>query len=113
MAQPNLTELSVPSWRDDFPIFKTMMNGKPLVYLDTGASAQKPQVVIDALSSALEHEYANIHRGLYKFSAMKTQEFEAVRHKIAYFLGVENEKSIVFTRNATEGVNLVAQAYGR
>ena len=101
------------AWRDDFPSMSSMMNGKPLVYLDTGASAQKPQVVIDALTKAVSEQYANIHRGLYKFSAQKTQEFEAVRHKVADFLGVADENCIIFTRNATEGVNLVAQAYGR
>ena len=100
-------------WRDDFPAMRSMMNGKPLVYLDTGASAQKPAVVIEALSEALTHDYANIHRGLYNYSQVKTQEFEAVRHKIADFIGVEDERSIVFTRNATEGINLVAQAWGR
>lgn len=101
------------TFRDDFPSMQSLMNGKPLVYLDSGASAQKPQVVIDALADALEHEYANIHRGLYKFSAVKTQEFEAARHKIADFLGGVDERSIVFTRNATEGFNLVAQSWGR
>ena len=111
MAQPAVKLAS--SWRDDFPAMSSMMNGKPLVYLDTGASAQKPRVVIDALSSAIEQDYANIHRGLYKFSAQKTQEFEIVRHKVADFIGVENENSIIFTRNATEGVNLVAQSWGR
>lgn len=111
MAQPDLVPQT--SWRDDFPAMQSMMNGKPLIYLDSGASAQKPQVVIDALADAVTHEYANIHRGLYKFSAVKTQEFEAVRHKVADFLGVSDENTIIFTRNATEGVNLVAQAYGR
>jgi len=92
---------------------ESMMNGKPLVYLDTASSAQKPQIVIDAMTSALRDHYANIHRGLYKFSAQKTQEFEAVRHNVANFLRVSDEKSIVFTRNATEAVNLVAHAWGR
>ncbi len=100
-------------WRADFPAMQSLMNGKPLVYLDSGASAQKPQVVIDALMHAMEDGYANIHRGLYKFSQVKTQEFEAVRHKVADFLGVHDERSIVFTRNATESINLVAQAWGR
>ncbi len=100
-------------WRSDFPSMSSMMNGKPLVYLDTGASAQKPQVVIDAMAKAMSEQYANIHRGLYKFSAQKTQEFEAVRHKVADFLGVENENTIIFARNTTEAINLVAQAYGR
>lgn len=113
MAEPNLIQLPENPWRKDFPAMFSMMNGKPLVYLDTGASAQKPQAVIDALSSAMTHEYANIHRGLYKFSAQKTQEFEAVRHKVADFLGVEDENCIVFTRNTTEAVNLVAQSWGR
>ncbi len=111
MARPAVTPMA--NWRDDFPALSSMMNGKPLVYLDTGASAQKPQVVIDAVAAAMEHEYANIHRGLYKFSQVKTQEFEAVRHKVADFIGVSDERSIIFTRNATEGINLVATSWGR
>ena len=98
--------------RKDFPIFKQKMNGKPLTFLDTAASAQKPQAVIDALQTALSDHYANIHRGLYQFSQKSTAEFENTRAKVAQFINaLENE--IVFTRNGTEGINLVAATWGR
>ena len=86
------------------------MNGKPLVYLDNGASAQKPQVVIDAVTHAYSHEYANVHRGLHYLSNLATDRYEAVRGKIARFLnGAEDE--IIFTSGATEGINLVSYAW--
>ena len=100
-------------WRDDFPAMQSLMNGKPLVYLDSGSSAQKPQIVLDAMQSALKDNYANIHRGLYSFSQLKTEQFEAVRSKVAKFIGAPSENTIVFTRNSTEAVNLVSQSYGR
>lgn len=99
--------------RDDFPILHTQMNGKPLSFLDSAASAQKPQIVIDAMNAVLERGYANIHRGLYKISQDVTQKFEDVRATTARFLGAESEREIVFTRNATEAINLVAQSWGR
>lgn len=97
----------------DFPALKQRMNGRKLVYLDTAASAQKPQAVIDALSGALSGHYANIHRGLYEFSQETTADFEAARKKIARFIGVPDENEVIFTRNATESINLVAQSWGR
>lgn len=100
-------------WRDDFPILQTQMNGQPLVFLDSAASAQKPQAVIDAMRDVMENGYANIHRGLYKLSSELTARFEDVRAKIARFIGAENERCIVFTRNATEAINVVAQSWGR
>ncbi|MCD8526193.1 MAG: cysteine desulfurase [Alphaproteobacteria bacterium] len=89
------------------------MNGKPLVFLDSAASAQKPQAVIDAVRAAYESGYANIHRGLYRYSQDLTEAFENVRVRIARFIGAASEKEIIFTRNATEGINLVAQSWGR
>lgn len=100
-------------WRQDFPAMAATMNGKPLVFLDSAASAQKPQQVIDALTRAYESNYANVHRGLYAYSQQKTQEFEAVRGKVARFIGAPSEKGIIFTRNSTEAINLVAQSWGR
>lgn len=97
----------------DFPALKQRMNGRKLAYLDTAASAQKPQAVIDALSGALSGHYANIHRGLYEFSQKTTADFEAARKKVARFIGVPDENEVVFTRNATESINLVAQSWGR
>lgn len=96
--------------RADFPILHRQVNGKPLVYLDNGASAQKPQVVIDAVTQAYSHEYANVHRGLHYLSNLATDRYEAVRGKIARFLnGAEDE--IIFTTGATEGINLVSYAW--
>jgi len=112
-AQIMLSDLNSP-WRNDFPVLETMVHGtKPLVFLDTAASAQKPQVVIDAMNDVLTKGYSNIHRGLYEVSQNLSQSFEDVRGKIAKFIGAPSEKNIVFTRNSTEGVNLVAQSWGR
>ena len=97
--------------RADFPILSRQVNGKPLVYLDNGASAQKPQVVIDAVTQAYSMEYANVHRGLHYLSNLATEKYEGVRGTIARFLGVKNEDEIVFTSGATEGINLVAYGW--
>ena len=97
--------------RADFPILGREVNGKPLVYLDNGASAQKPQVVIDAISQAYSQEYANVHRGLHYLSNLATEKYEGVRATIARFLGVKNQDEIVFTSGATEGINLVAYGW--
>ena len=99
--------------RKDFPALSVPMNGKPLAFLDTAASAQKPQAVIDAMNAVLESGYSNIHRGLYHISQQLTADFEAVRAKTARFLGASSEKEIVFTKNSTESINLVAQSWGR
>ena len=96
--------------RADFPILSRQVNGKPLVYLDNGASAQKPQVVIDAIARTYSHEYANVHRGLHYLSNLATENYEAVRGKIARFLnGTPDE--IVFTTGTTEAINLVSYAW--
>ena len=100
-------------WRDDFPLLSTTMHGKPLAFLDSGASAQKPRAVIEAMDAVLSGGYSNIHRGLYEISQNLTSEFEAVRRKVAAFINASTDKEIVFTRNSTEGINLVAQSWGR
>lgn len=101
-------------WRNDFPILRTKtQTGKPLAFLDTAASAQKPKIVIDAMNAVLEGGYSNIHRGLYEISLNLSQAFEDVRDKVATFIGAPSDKNIVFTRNATEGINLVAQSWGK
>lgn len=97
--------------RADFPILGRQVNGKPLVYLDNGASAQKPQVVIDAITQAYSMEYANVHRGLHFLSNLATEKYENVRGTIARFLGVKDENEIVFTSGTTEGINLVAYGW--
>ncbi len=97
--------------RADFPILSRDVNGKPLVYLDNGASAQKPQVVIDAITRAYSDEYANVHRGLHFLSNLATDKYEAVRGKIAKFLNVADEEQIVFNSGTTEGINTVAYGW--
>ncbi|HIP77373.1 MAG TPA: cysteine desulfurase [Kiloniellaceae bacterium] len=98
--------------REDFPILKQEVYGKPLVYLDSGASAQKPQVVIDTMSEIQETCYANVHRGAYYFSQHLTERYEGVRETVARFLNAGSEREIVFTRNVTEAINLVAHSVG-
>jgi cysteine desulfurase/selenocysteine lyase len=99
--------------RKDFPILATESRGKPLVYFDTAASAQKPQVVIDAVVDFYTHGYANIHRGLYQLSVRATQLFEEGRERVRGFLNAADEREIVFVRNATEAINLVSMSWGR
>ncbi|MEM9581987.1 MAG: cysteine desulfurase [Pseudomonadota bacterium] len=97
--------------RADFPILSREVNGKPLVYLDNGASAQKPQVVIDAITTAYAHEYANVHRGLHYLSNVATEKYEAVRGTIARFLNAGSETEIVLNSGTTEGINMVAYGW--
>jgi cysteine desulfurase / selenocysteine lyase len=97
--------------RQDFPILSRQIHGKPLVYLDNGASAQKPQVVIDAITRGYAEEYANVHRGLHTLSSIATERYEAVRGTIARFLNAPSEEEIVFTSGTTEGINLVSYAW--
>ncbi len=97
--------------RRDFPILNREVNGKPLVYLDSGASAQKPQVVIDAVTQAYAMEYANVHRGLHYLSNLATDKYEAVRGKLARFLNAKSEDEIVFNTGTTEGINSVAYGW--
>lgn len=103
--------LDVEMIRRDFPILLRQVNGKPLVYLDNGASAQKPQVVIDAISTAYSQEYANVHRGLHYLSNLATDNYERVRAITARFLGAASEDEIVFNSGATEGINMVAYSW--
>ncbi len=98
--------------RRDFPILHQTVHGKPLVFLDSAASAQKPRAVIDAVSGMYERDYANIHRGVYELSLRATEAVEGAREKVAAFLGAE-AREIVFVRNATEAINLVAYAWAR
>ncbi len=97
--------------RRDFPILSRQVNGKPLVYLDNGASAQKPQVVIDAVTNAYSHEYSNVHRGLHYLSNVATEKYEAVRGTIAGFLNAASEDEIIMNSGTTEGINMVAYGW--
>lgn len=97
--------------RTDFPILSRLVNDKPLVYLDNGASAQKPKVVIDAITQAYSMEYANVHRGLHYLSNLATDKYEAVRGKIASFLNASSENEIVLNSGTTEAINMVAYGW--
>ena len=97
--------------RADFPILSREVNGKPLVYLDNGASAQKPRVVIDAMTRMYEEEYSNVHRGLHFLSNLATDKYENVRAIVRRFLNAPNDTDIVFTTGSTEGINLISYAW--
>ncbi len=101
----------VTAIRADFPILSRQVNGRPLVYLDNGASAQKPQAVIDSVTRAYAEDYANVHRGLHYLSTVSTENYEAARSKIAAFLGAASPQEIVFTSGTTEGINLVSYGW--
>ncbi len=107
------TGLDIARIRADFPILSLPSNGKRLTFLDTAASAQKPRQVIDAESHVYEAEYANIHRGVYDLSQRATVAYDKARTKVRKFINAASDREIVFVRNATEGVNLVAQTWGR
>ena len=102
----------VEAIRANFPILTREVYGKPLVYLDNGASAQKPRAVLDAIERAYKSEYANVHRGLHYLSNTATQRYEDARETVRRFLNAPSVEEIIFTRNATEGINLVASSYG-
>lgn len=105
--------LDVARIRQDFPILSQTVRGKPLVFLDSAASAQKPRAVIDAMVGAMETQYANIHRGLHWMSERTTEAYEATRDDAARLLNAADRAEIVFVRNSTEAINLVAHSYGR
>jgi len=115
MKMDNKVEAStydVEAIRRDFPILSREVYGKPLVYLDNGASAQKPQVVIDAITHAYSNEYANVHRGLHFLSNAATDAYEKARESVRRYLNAPNVDQIVFTSNATSAINTVAYGYG-
>ena len=99
--------------REDFPILREMVHGKPLVYLDNAATTQKPQAVIDALVNYYATENSNVHRGVHTLSQLATDAYEGAREKVQKFINAEHDKEIIFVRGTTEGINLVAQTYGR
>ncbi len=112
LRTPSPEPFDVERIRADFPILFREIYGKPLVYLDNGASAQKPRSVLDAIAHAYEFEYANVHRGLHYLSNTATAKFEEARQITRRFLNAGSEDEIIFTRNATEAINLVAASYG-
>jgi cysteine desulfurase / selenocysteine lyase len=112
-AHTPIKALDIAAIRSEFPILKREINGKPLVYLDNAASAQKPEAVIEAVADVYRHSYANVHRGLHTLANEATEAFEGARGKIASFLGADRAEQIVLTRGATEAINLVANSFGQ
>lgn len=111
--QPVLAPIDIQRVRQDFPILDQMVNGKPLVYFDNAATNQKPIPVLNALAHYYEHDNANIHRGIHTLAERATHDFEASRQKIQAFLNAKHVEEIIFTYGTTDGINLVAQSYGR
>ncbi|WP_019986714.1 cysteine desulfurase [Rudanella lutea] len=111
--QSVLSPIDVQRVRQDFPILDQMVNGKPLVYLDNAATNQKPVSVLNALSHYYEHDNANIHRGIHTLAERATHDFELTRQKVQSFLNAQHVEEVIFTYGTTDGINLVAQTYGR
>ncbi len=108
-----MSSLDVATIRKDFPILEQSQNGRRLVFLDSAASSQHPRQVLDAMNQLYETSYANVHRGVYQVAERATNAYEQARAKVASFIGATNEKEVVFTKNATEAINLVASSWGR
>lgn len=107
-----MTEYDIHSIRNDFPILRSLVNGKPLVYLDNGASTQKPQSVIDAIDHYYTSQNSNIHRGVHYLSQIATDAYEVTRRKLRSFINAEHEHEIILTKGTTDSINLVASSYG-
>ncbi len=113
MSTPAITtRLNIDAVRADFPILRETVHGKPLTYLDNGATSQKPEVVLRALDEYYRGYNANVHRGVYQISERATTAYEQARHTIARFIGATDDREIVFVRGTTEGINLVARSWG-
>ncbi len=112
-AVKTMSKWDVEKVRKDFPVLSREVNGQPLVYLDNGASSQVPQMVIDRTSKYLAEEHSNIHRGVHYLSQHATTAYEAAREKVKRFINAPDVKECIFVRGTTEGINLVAQSYGR
>jgi cysteine desulfurase / selenocysteine lyase len=112
-CQGCLVGLGAERIREDFPLLRTKVHGKPLVYLDNAATTHKPKAVIDALTRYYTEENSNVHRGVHFLSQVATQSYESGRTRIRQFLNAAHDREIIFTRGATESINLVAQTYGR
>ena len=112
MAVSAGTKLDARTLRADFPIFEQEIHGKPLAFLDSAASSQKPRQVLDAMTQFYETSYANVHRGVYVLAERATEALEHARERVGAFLNAPDAREVIFTRNATEGINLVAYAWG-
>jgi len=112
-ASTSIDQFDWHAVRNDFPLLKQLVYGKPLAYLDNAATSQKPNVVFEAIEHYYRHDNANVHRGIYALSERATQAYEASRDKVQYFLNAASREEIVFVRGTTEAINLVAQSYAR
>lgn len=113
MGSTELKKIDINKVRADFPILKRQVNGKPLVYLDNGATTQKPKQVIDAIIHYYEEMNSNVHRGVHYLSQISTDAFEVTRRKIKEFINAEHEHEIIITKGTTESINIIASCYGR
>src|SRR4030095_2807867 len=112
MAVTAETKLDVQRIRADFAYLEDLVNGKPVAYLDSASSTQKPRQVLDAMRDFYEHSYANVHRGVYELAERATEGLETAREKVRGLLNAPAAREVIFVRNATEGINLVAYAWG-
>ena len=108
-----MAALDVARIKKDFPLLQQQIDGHRIVYLDSGASSEKPQAVLDAMDEVYTTYYANVHRSVYKIAAESTERYEDARRKIATFINAPSTNNIVFTKNVTEAINLVAYSWGR
>ncbi|MBI4313840.1 MAG: aminotransferase class V-fold PLP-dependent enzyme, partial [Candidatus Omnitrophica bacterium] len=108
-----MTKLDAKRIRQDFPILRRTVHGKPLIYLDNAATSHKPESVVEAIADYYRRSNSNIHRGIHALSEEATAAYEGVRAQAAEFINAPGPETIVFTRNATEAVNVVAQGWGR
>ncbi|HEY7072135.1 MAG TPA: aminotransferase class V-fold PLP-dependent enzyme, partial [Acidimicrobiales bacterium] len=114
MTEPTPTDaLDVERVKKDFPIFERVVRGRPLVYLDSANTSQKPRAVLDAIDRFYEQSNANVHRGTYLIAEEATAALEGARAKVARFIGARSDREVIFGKNATEALNLVAKAWGR
>src|ERR1041385_4578869 len=112
-SRPEKTTIDWAGLRDDFPILDQEVHGRPLIYFDNAATTQKPRAVVEALTRYYEHDNANVHRGIHELSNRATTAFEAARTRAARFIHARGSEEIIFTRGTTEGINLVASAWGQ
>jgi cysteine desulfurase/selenocysteine lyase len=112
VAVTTYPKLDAERLRTDFAVFDELVNGKPVAYLDSAASTQKPRQVLDAIRDFYEHSYANVHRGVYRLAERATTGYEGARRKVASYVNAPSEREVIFTRSATEALNLVAYAWG-
>src|SRR3954463_1860739 len=112
MAARTVSSLDSAAVRADFPFLEEQVDGNPLASLDSASSTQKPRQVLDRMRSFYEHEYANVHRGVYRLAERATEGYEGARQTVAAFVNAPSEREVIFTRSSTEAINLVAYAWG-